>query len=208
MKNYLIISILFLTFFLLSAVFGQVQAAFLDFDRATVSVNPDSTFDVQITVDPGSEQISSVDAYIIFDSSLLEAQGVVPGDYFPTVINNVEAGKVYIAGLVDDPATYKTGSGSVSTITFKALAEGTATLTYDCQEGVYNSSKIIKNDVNATNIIQCTQNGRMTVTIGSGNGNVASPSALPKSGVFENVSRIAIPGMLLLMLGGALRIIL
>ena len=199
-----------LVYFFSVPLLGQVQAAFLKFDRNAVSVNPGDTFDIQIIVDAGSDLISSNDAYVVFDSSLLEAQGVVPGDYFPTVINNIETGRVYVAGLVDDPATYKSSSGTVAIVTFKALSAGIGTLTFDCQLGVYNSSKIIKNDVNATNIIECDQNGSSTITIGSGvgGGKTASPSALPRSGVFENFSRIAVPGLILLMLGGVLRIIL
>src|SRR3989344_7474663 len=195
MKQFFSISILIFIFFLLSVpLLGKVQAAFLNFDQNAISVNPGDTFDIQIIVDAGSDQISSNDAYVVFDSSLLEAQGVVPGDYFPTVINNIETGRVYVAGLVDDPATYKSSSGTVAIVTFKALSAGIGTLTFDCQLGVYNSSKIIKNDVNATNIIECDQNGSSTITIGSGvgGGNLASPSALPKSGAFENFSRIAV----------------
>ena len=202
--------LIFITFFLGPAVMGQTQAGFLTFDKDTVVANIGDIFDVQIIVDPGSEQISSDDAYVIYDPSLIEAQGVTPLDYFPTVVNNIEFGRVYVAGLVDDPATYKTGSGAVATVSFKALANGLGTLTYDCQPGVYNSSKIIKNDLNATNIIECDQNGRVNITVGSGIGGgiTATPSALPRSGIFENISKVAVPGMILLILGGALRIIL
>ena len=189
---------------------GQIQAGFLTFDKDTIVANIGDIFDVQIIVDPGSEQISSDDAYVIYDPSLIEAQGVTPLDYFPTVVNNIQSGRVYVAGLVDDPATYKTGSGGVASISFKALANGLGTLTYDCQPGVYNSSKIIKNDLHASNIIECDQNGRVNITIGSGIGGgiTATPSGLPRTGIFENVSRIAVPGIILLLLGGALRIIL
>lgn len=196
-------------FFLSASVLGQTDAAFLDFDRNTVSVNLGDTFDIQVMVDAGSEQISSIDAYVIYDPSLLEAQAITQGDFFPTVVNNITSGRLYIAGLVDNPATYKTGAGGVATITFKALSEGTGSLTYDCQPGVYNSSKVIKNDLNATNIIDCSQNGKSTVVVGTGlTSNIATPSSLPKSGVFENFSKVAIPGAILLLIGGALRIIL
>ena len=204
--------LIFITFFLGPAVMGQTQAGFLTFDKDTVVANIGDIFDVQIIVDPGSEQISSDDAYVIYDPSLIEAQGVTPLDYFPTVVNNIESGRVYVAGLVDDPATYKTGSGAIATVSFRALAEGLGTLTYDCQPGVYNSSKIIKNDLHATNIIECDQNGRVNITVGSGigvgDGITVTPSGLPQTGVFENVAKIAIQGMILLLLGGMLRAIL
>lgn len=214
MKKFLLSTISISLLFLLSPSIGvKAYAAFLDFDQSTVLVDTGESFDIQVTIDAGSDQISSNDAYVIYDPTLLEAQSVTPGDYFPTVVNNITSGRLYVAGLVDDPATYKTGSGTVATISFKALADGTGTLTYDCQQGVYNSSKIIKNDLNATNIIDCSLNGKSTVTVGAGvadgsNTNTATPSALPQSGLFENVSKIAVPGMILLMIGGVLRIIL
>ncbi|MBI4226047.1 hypothetical protein HY612_02940 [Candidatus Roizmanbacteria bacterium] len=211
MKKLLLGTILIISFFLFSAsLVGQIHAAFLNFDKATVLTSLEEAFEIQVIVDGGSDQISSTDAYIIYDASLLEAQAITPGNFFPTVVNNITSGKVYIAGLVDNPATYKTGSGTVATITFKALSQGSGTLSFDCQEGVYNSSKIIKNDLNATNIIDCNQNGTSSMTVGSSltGGKIASPSALPKSGIFENFSKVAVPGMILLLLGGALRIIL
>lgn len=212
MKNLSLAIILSLLVFLLSAsIWGQTHAAFLDFDKQTVSVSPESAFEIQVVVDPGSEQISSIDGYVTYDPSLLEAQAVTQLDYFPTVINNIASGKIYIAGLVDNSDSYKTGSGSVATITFKALTLGSGTLSYDCQEGAYDSSKVIKNDIDATNIIDCSQNGTASVTVeGSPQTTVqtATTSALPKTGIFENVSKIAVPGVILLMLGGVLRIIL
>lgn len=219
MKKFFSVTILILAgFFLSASVFGQAYGAFLNFDNASFSANTGETFDVQVIVDAGSDQITSNDAYIIYDVSLLEAQSVTPGSFFPTVINNITSGKVYVAGLVDNPATYQTGSGTVATITFKALAQGSGTLTFDCQPEVYNSSKIIKNDLNATNVIVCSENGTSSVAVGAGGiGPTATPrnirgtitpSALPRAGIFENVSKVVVPGMILLFIGGALRIIL
>ena len=217
MKKFLFLAISISFLFLLSPSIGvKVYAAFLDFDQSTVSINAGESFDIQVTIDAGSDQVSSNDAYVIYDPTLLEAQSVTPGDYFPTVVNNITSGRLYVAGLVDDPATYKTGTGTIATISFRALTDGIGTLTYDCQEGVYNSSKIIKNDLNATNVIDCSLNGSSSVTVGAGistgstgsTDSTATPSALPQSGLFENVSKIAVPGMILLLIGGALRLVL
>ncbi|OGK23270.1 hypothetical protein A3F58_00555 [Candidatus Roizmanbacteria bacterium RIFCSPHIGHO2_12_FULL_37_9b] len=219
MKQFLFgIFLILTTYFLSASVFGQAHGAFFNFDNASFSANTGETFDAQVIVDAGSDQITSTDAYIVYDVSLLEAQIVTPGSFFPTVINNITSGKVYIAGLVDDPATYQTGSGTVATITFKALAQGSGTLSFDCQPDVYNSSKIIKNDINATNVIVCSENGTASVAVGGGGTGLTvtpsnfrgtiTPSALPRAGVLENVNRVVVPGMILLLIGGALRIIL
>lgn len=216
MKRNVFLLVLFLLIFLSAPfVLGFTQAATLKFDKTAVTVTVGGTVDVAIIVDAGSDQISSTDAYVTYDATLLEPQTVAAGTFFPTVTNNITSGKVYVVGLVDDPAVSKTGTGTLATITFKGLANGTGTLTFDCQATGTNTSKIVKNDLNATNIISCTDNGTAAVSVGSGAGssstisaNLATPSALPRTGIFDNVRNLVIPGTILLMMGGLLRFVL
>jgi len=211
---------LVVNFFLFSA---PVEAAFLKFDQTTATVTNGTTYQAQVVLDAGTDQITSTDVWVRYDPTLLEAQTVASGTFFPTVTNNVTSGKVYIAGLIVDPGTYKTGSGTVATITFKALKNGSGTLTYDCRTDVSNSSKIIKNDVNATNIIVCSQNLTQTVTVGGSSGSsitptstpavlganpTAVPTALPQSGIMDNFNHLIGPGLVLFLIGIALRLAL
>lgn len=232
------------------ASFSQVRAAALRFDKTTNSVTNGNTFDVQVTIDPGSEQVTSTDAWIVYDKNILTVVSVKDGTYFPTVLNDTTtAGKVYVAGLVNDPTEFKSGVGTVATITFRAAANGNATLSYLCDPNATETSKIIKNDINSTNIIECGSNGTQVVTVSSGGGGgttpttapgqptstpfpttvatitmtptpttflpsptistlSASPSALPQSGVIENILSIALPGILLMTIGSVLKIML
>jgi len=214
MKKIFKIIIIALVFFAFTPFLGKAQAATLNFDKTTVSVANGGTFQIAVTVDPAGENLSSVDAYVVFDSTLLKANSVTAGSLFPTVSHDEStAGKVYIAGMVNDPASSISNSGTVATITFQGLENGSGTLAYDC-----NTSKIIKNDINATNVITCAQNGTSTVTVGSGSSNGTNPTALPaantgatsqlpQSGVFDNVIKFAVPGAILLILGSVLRFI-
>ncbi len=213
MRRFLITIVFLVIFFAVIGSVQAVEAATLKFDEATFSVASGDTFYVQVIVDAGSEQITSTDIYVLYDATILEAQSVSGGTFFPTVTKNITSGKVYIAGLVDDPATSKTGSGTVATITFKALKNGSATLTFSCDTSTYNTSKIIKNDVNATNIITCAQNGSSAVTVGggssSGGGTTApTPSSLPQTGILDNILKYSIPGMALLLIGWGMRLAL
>lgn len=205
-------------FLIITYLADEVQAATLKFDKTSYAVDISGSVSVGVVVDAGSEQINSTDIYVIYDPLLLEARQVTPGTFFPTVTNNISSGKIYIAGLVDDAASSKTGSGTVATITFRGLAASVASLTFDCQANTYNSSKIIKNDLNATNIIACNQNGTATVVVaggsssgggssGSGTGSGGS-APLPRSGVFENVVKFAIPGAILFIIGTAAKLLL
>jgi hypothetical protein len=238
MKKYLLILGSFFVYFsvVLPQLAGAVHAASFSFDKTTYSVNANDTFTVGVVVNPGAEQITSVDAYVTFDKSLLSAQTVAQGTYFPTVLNDIQPGRIYIAGLVEDPSVFKTNQGTVATITFKALAAGVITLAYDCK-GTADTSKIIKNDVNATNIIVCSDNKGASVTVGGGatslpstgttitptltlvptatftptptvvaSSAASSPSALLKTGTLDNIKSVAVPGIFLVLFAVLLKV--
>lgn len=194
---------------ILPVFFDGTRAASLNFDKTTATAANGATFQISVTVDPGSDALNSTDAYVTFDPTLLKATTVSAGSMFPTVSNDISmSGKVYIAGMVNDPASSISAGGTLATITFQGLKEGTGTLSFDC-----NTSKIIKNDINASNVITCSQNGTSAVTVGSGGGNnvvptTAPPSQLPESGIFDNVVKFAFPGAILLILGSMLRLVL
>lgn len=222
LKNTIIVT---LFFFFVTPVVLAVEAAFLKYDQSAVTVTSGNTFQIAVIVDNGGEEMLSTDVYITYDAALLNATTVSAGSLFPTVTNDMAtSGTVYIAGMVNDPASPITTPGTVATVTFQALADGTTSLTFDC-----GNSKIIKNDINATNIINCSENGSSSVTIGSGSSTDPTPtsasgtsgsssgtsgsssgssSQLPVSGVFDNVIKFAVPGTLLLIVGTVVRLLL
>lgn len=208
-KKLIIQLILFIFILLVLPLLTTVSAAVLFFDPSTVNTQSEQTFEVKVNVDAGSEQITSVDAYILYDSTLLEIQKVDDGTFFPTVSKDTsQSGKVYLAGMVEDPATSKTGSGTLATITFKAKTYGSTTLTFDCTPGLTTDSNISKNDLNATDIIQCESNGKLAITIGSGGSTQQpTPTQLPRSGIFNNVLKYSIPGVILLLFGATTKLI-
>jgi hypothetical protein len=211
MRRFSILLLLIIFLYVVPIVSKGALAAYLKFDKTTDTVQSGQTFQTQVMLDAGSDQITSTDIYILYDSTLFEAQSVTPGTYFTTVTNNITSGKIYIVGMVDDPAVPKTGSGTVATVVFKALKNDTGSLTFDCRGDVAGTSKILKNDGNATNIIVCTENGKLTVSVGSGyltTPNPTSSSTLPTSGVFDNLLKYAVSGTILLFLGMAVRLIL
>lgn len=201
MRRKLFISIFFAILFF-PLTLKPVQAAYFEPNPATINVNAGETFTVKVNINTEGEEVNSADIYLNFNSSLIEAQQITAGSFFPTVTNDISAGMVYIAAMVDDPASSKTGSGEVATITFKALANGSAEISFDC-----DSSKIVKADVNATNILVCSKNNKTTLTIGSGGSTTSSTpapttvSSLPKSGVFDNLKNIGISGLILFSFG-------
>jgi hypothetical protein len=208
-KKIILILILFLlTLFSTSGVL----AASLKVDPNSVSSSAGNNFDVKVILDPGSDAIYSTDIYLTYDQSLLKVVSVKAENLFPTVTHDEStSGKVYIAAMVNDPTSSISSSGTVATITFQGLKDGSGNLSFDC-----SNSKVIKNDANATNVLNCSQNVSSSVTIGSGSSNTSSNTnnsstnltSLPQTGIFENVVKFAIPGIILLFLGSALRFII
>ena len=212
----------------------QTQAAFLNFGSATASVAVGSTITLDVKVDAGSDQITSTDMWVLYDPTLLEADSVASGTFFPAVTNNITAGKVYIAGLITDVGSYKTGAGTVATITFKGLKNGVASVTYDCRTDVSNSSKVIKNAVDPTNLIVCSQNGTSTITVGAGGTapttaptsapgaptssaaaptslyptSLVNPTALPRTGLMDAMPKLFVAGTVFMVIGVAMRVLL
>lgn len=201
------------------SVNGGVYAAFLKFDQSSFTVTEGDSFDVQIIVNPGSDQITSVDAYVTYDESVLSADSVTDGTYFPTVLNDLSAGKAYVAGFVNSPSDFKTGTGTVATVTFSTLKQGSTDLVFDCNGQATVTSKVIKNDINSTNIITCSQNGTATITVNvAGSTGTAEEdptptptkrvvTSLPASGSTETMMMVGFIGAVLVAVGGIAKFI-
>ncbi len=205
MKNkfFFIIFGFLLTFFLISGIFNKVGAANFSFDKTNVNVGNGQTFDIEITLNPGSDSIYSTDIYILYDSSILKPTTVTAGSLFPTVSNDLsQSGKVYIAAMVNDPTSAVSSSGTIAKITFQALKEGSTSLSFDC-----SSSKIIKNDANGTNVLVCSQNATSSVTIGNSGGgfnnqnNNNNLNELPQTGIVEDFLKLGLSGLFLVIIG-------
>ena len=188
---------------------GRVFAANFSFDKTTVQIDNNQTFNIAVSLNPGSDSIFSADIHVRYDNSVLKVNNVSYGSLFPTV-NKVsdENGDLYIAAMVNDPASSISSSGVVATITFQGIKKGTTTLTFDC-----STSKIVKNDANGTNVMVCNNNGSSSIIVGSGGSSGGSSSSesyqndqkqiqeLPRSGIFDNIIKVGIPGLVLVLVG-------
>lgn len=161
-KQLLVFGVLFAISISLAA---GVDAAFLKFTPTSANLTTGATTQIGIVVDSDSQEVLSSDVYVLYDTKVLDVQSVVYGTYFPSVQHNISAGKVTIRGHVQDAATSRKGAGTLATITFKALAPGTATLSFFCDMSASDTSKIVKNDINASNIIMCTQNNTSALIV-------------------------------------------
>jgi len=215
----------YLAYTLLATVFlfaTTVNAATLNFDPEFSNVAIDESFIVSIDLDSGAEQVAGTDIYIDYDKDLLSLQSVTGGDFFPLVNNIPTAGRLYISGVVANQGEFKTGLGTVATVTFKSLIAGSGTLEFDCDITKTDTSKIVKNDFAASNIIDCSQlkthtvtssvDGTATVTpttaAGGSGGTGGTGGTLPESGAIEEMITYSAIGGGLLLFGFAIRMML
>ncbi len=216
MKNGVVALVAFV--FLSFAAVSSANAAFLLFDPATSTAAVDGTFTVKVNIDAGTEQIAGTDIRITFDSTLVSLQSVTGGDYFPMVSNIPSTGALYIAAHIVNQGEYKTGTGTVATLVFKGLKEGTGDIKFTCDLTQTETSKINKNDLNASNIINCSALNPDKVTIAAASitptraaagssGSSGSNASLPESGVLDSMLSYAGYGIVLVGLGLGLRLL-
>jgi len=177
-------STLLVFFLLLSAVFfvfpKKISAAprlFLEPAEGTYIKN--SEFSVKVKIDTDGEEAMSADAIMSFDSEKLEVKTVVTNNFFPGFKYNLSAGtgKISIYTFAEQALQSKTGSGDLATITFKAVAVGTASVSFLCESGNTTDSAIW--DPVANDLIDCASCGSGSYTITAG-GNGAEPTSTPE----------------------------
>ena len=189
----------------------SAAAATLNFNPNSVDTQQDGTFSVDVMVDAGTEQVTGTDVYVLYDPQYLQLQTVTAGSLFPKSDNMPSSGKLYVWGVIENQGDYKTGQGVLSTLTFKVIKGGNTAVTFECNTSATETSKVLKNDINATNVINCAGNGSLQVnspTTGSSTtSTTTTPATLPQSGVYENVLMYSASGLLLLFIGAALRFV-
>lgn len=172
----------------------QPQGAYLQFDPAAATVKIGDQFDVKVVVNTYGKQVLSSEAYVLFNTSNLQMVSVENGTFFPVTNYTSSAGSVVIRGLVNEPAAYREGIGILATVKFKALQNSTSQITAYCNLQAGNTSKIIQNNIDAQNIIDCAGNQIATITVGNGQGTVTvSPNPTTSKSPTKKPSPTKIP---------------
>jgi hypothetical protein len=140
--------------------------ASLQFDGTAKTGNVGGVISVPININTGQDAVVSADVYVLFDPVYLEVQNITAGAFFQNVYNTLtSSSKLYIGGLQDSTQQARSGTGQVAVINFLAKQAGQATLRFDCQTGVAQTSKVIANDTNKTNIIDCSSTAAQTQNV-------------------------------------------
>jgi len=146
------------------------------FEPSSTAVKKDQTFDININIDPVGEQVAGADIYLDYNAELLTLESVTAGTYFPLVANVPASGRLYISATVANQGDSKTGTGTIATVVFKASEVGTANISIDCDPQKTDSSRMVKDDINATNILNCSLLKPHVVTISAANESTPTPT--------------------------------
>lgn len=190
------------------------HAATLSFDPSSAQVKVGETTTLQVKVNVGTSEILGVDALIEYDKNLFKVESITDGTFLTvTTKDSGVEGKIYIAGAVESPGESVTGSGVLASIKLKALANGTSSVRYVCELGETGESNISEASLDATDLIECSQNGQATLVTtggatgsssGTTGGSTSTSSArsrstqLPQTGVVQDMV------ILSMFIGGAL----
>lgn len=172
----------------------QVKAATLYLNPATGSVNPN--FEISITVDTkDSSTLKSVEAYITYDPSQIEAQTVQNGvfdNYTAKEIDNVVGLITLKANLTTSPAAGKILQ--LGKISFSSLKTG-ANTTIDFSTTPQNNSKIL--DIIGTDILTNATGSTLlisadTSTTSNVTSTTSSQTVIPTTGSFNPIIYLGI----------------
>lgn len=139
------------------------QAAFdvaFGFSPQTASKAVNETFDVQLSLNGGTFDVSGVDIIVSFDANILELVSFQPSATFNSILRNTpnNANGTLVLTALNTTATPITGTITLGTATFKTKAEGSAAV------GITKSQVTASGQPNALEV-DVTQTGSYVVTV-------------------------------------------
>ncbi len=187
----------FLFFFLPTKVWA---AATLSFSPATKTVLVNDTFNVDVILNTGGSETDGADVIVRYDGNKLSLISAVLGDLYANKLTSDTsvAGKITLRATSSENASFN-GTGTFATLTFKAIAAGTANLYFDFTSGATTDSNVA---YQGSDILGSTSNASYTITT-SGNGGASPSPSLPVSGTTTPTLLVVGSGLLMLVLAGA-----
>lgn len=167
------------------------SAATLSVSPSSQSVTAGGTFTVTVNLDTQNASIDGVDLrYLNFNSALLEVQDansgtagvqIAPGSLMPlTLANTVDnsLGRITFSQVSAGGSKYR-GSGVLATITFRAKAAGTASVSFNYTSGNTTDSNVAAAGADA---LSAVINGSYTINSSSSGGGSSSTGSGSSSG--------------------------
>ncbi len=149
----------------------QSTTASFSFEPVNITASKDDLIPVDVLIYSGTDPVISVDTWISYDPSVLsiaspESPEIKKGEMFENVSAKViSPGNLYVYAINQSPSLKQVTNGKIATIYFKAQKSGQTELRFDCIPFNTQTSQIIKNDEELSNIINCTTTRAHTATV-------------------------------------------
>lgn len=202
--------VLFSAFLLLLAKPTAAYAsASLSLSPATATKNVNDTFAVDIILDTGGDAVSGATALLNFDATQLRVNDddantagiqIANGPIFNQVLANTvdnSAGTIRFDAGGLGGAGY-TGHGTMATIHFKALAAGTAQVSFTFDPNSTTDTSQVAAASGPTNLLTTVNNGTYTINT---SGSTTTPTTLPSTGALEDTIMLLVGGLGLFAVG-------
>jgi hypothetical protein len=215
MKKFVLSTLLILGLFWAGAAEAKA-ASYFTLTPSSGTYNVGDNISIVVGIDSGTDKVYSADLFMVFDASKLEfvdATSILkdpPVFPFTKVVNNFDntAGtfQVQLQPVSSNSNEAAPAKGDLVTLTFKAKAAGTGTLSFSCTGGNTMDTNIINQDI--ADVVNCASNQSGSYTIQAGDsGSVANPtsaavatptnapSQLPKTGVLTPTITLLVMGL-------------
>lgn len=143
----------------------------LYFQPASVNTQLQCTsFTMDVMVDPGTNQVSTIDLYLTYDPTLVEVTQITPSSTFnivqreASISNGTASIDLDAVGGSPDPSKYVTSITKVATVTFAPKSAGTATIKFGTDTQVLSLADAEKP---YTNVLSSSADGTATIASGA-----------------------------------------
>ncbi len=184
----------FITLIATLLILGQPAAALalaggptLSAQTITSSVAVNGQFTVTVQMNTKTYQVTAAELHLTFPSDKLQALSIVAGSFLPNTLTAGSVGAGTAAITVGSGTDPKQGTGTVATITFKALAAGTAQIGFASNTQVAASGQA-SNAVDTMTPVSVTITGAQssttpTATVTAAPSATVTPAQTPRPSV-------------------------
>jgi len=201
------ISVFFIAFLFIFSSYSH--AATLSLDPAEETIDAGDSISIDVLIDSDFEEVSGVDAIILFDAGKLDVDTAELSDLFPNVITeSVSYGKVIFQATTDDPYI---GIGDVfATINFNSIADGDANIDIKFIESGDTTDSNITSSLDNSDLLEQVDNAVITINESGDSTSTSASSGIggdsttattkktttPVSGHVENTIAVLVGGVL------------
>lgn len=177
--NYTMVRIIrgFIFTLLLFVYIQPAEAAYFELRPSQVSMQLGESRDIELWLHTEGERTSAADAYVDFNPNAFNIETLTEGTIYQYISPSFTTGRVGFSGLRVGITNSFSGDGILGTFRLKAVKAGSNQFAFRCGASIKtNVSRVTRDDVTSTNIIDCPKSVNMNVTVTTLIGGTSTPA--------------------------------